>query len=307
MRTIDLFAGCGGFRTGMESAGFSTVFANDIDKRSQRTYEVNTPNIKFECKSLTDIDPNELPEFDCLTGGFPCQPFSVSGKGLGFEDTRGTLFFNIAEILSVRRPKMFLLENVKQLYHHDSGRTFKTILRVLQEELGYNVHYKILNTLDYGLPQNRQRVFIVGFDQETDFSFPEPIHYRMSVRELLEETVPEKYYYREDHKHYKPISDSVTDPDKVYQWRWSYVRENKKGVCPTLLASYMQPTLVYTDRGIRGITPREGLRLQGFPESFEFPEEFQDRDKFHQIGNSVSVPVIESIGKQMLQAYGRNK
>ena len=307
MNTIDLFAGCGGFRTGMESAGFSTVFANDIDKRSQRTYEVNTPNIEFECKSLTDIDPNKLPEFDCLTGGFPCQPFSVSGKGLGFEDTRGTLFFNISEILSVRRPKMFLLENVKQLYHHDSGRTFKTILRVLQEELGYNVHYKILNTLDYGLPQNRQRVFIVGFDKDTEFNFPEPVNYRMSVKELLDSSVDEKYYYNPDHKHYKLISAGVTDPDKVYQWRWSYVRENKKGVCPTLLASYMQPTLIKQGNRIRGITPREGLRLQGFPESFEFPEEFTDRDKFHQIGNSVSVPVISKIAEQMLQAYGRNK
>jgi DNA (cytosine-5)-methyltransferase 1 len=307
MNTIDLFAGCGGFRTGMESAGFSTVFANDIDKRSQRTYEVNTPDIHFECKSLTDIDPNDLPDFDCLTGGFPCQPFSVSGKGLGFEDTRGTLFFNIAEILSVRRPKMFLLENVKQLYHHDSGKTFKTILRVLEEELGYNVHYKVLNTLDYGLPQNRQRVFIVGFNKDTEFNFPEPVNYRMSVKELLDSSVDEKYYYNPEHKHYKLISAGVTDPDKVYQWRWSYVRENKKGVCPTLLASYMQPTLIKQGNRIRGITPREGLRLQGFPESFKFPEEFQDRDKFHQIGNSVSVPVISKIAEQMLRAYGRNK
>jgi len=305
MRTIDLFAGCGGFRTGMESAGFSTVFANDIDPRSQRTYEVNTPNIKFECGSLTDIDPNELPDFDCLTGGFPCQPFSVSGKGLGFEDTRGTLFFDIANILRLRRPKMFLLENVKQLYHHDEGRTFKRILEVLREDLQYDVHYKVLNTLDYGLPQNRQRVFIVGFDKPTDFSFPTTCPLSYSVKDLLDDEVDESYYYRDDHKHHKPIAESVTDPDKVYQWRWSYVRENKKGVCPTLLASYMQPTLVYTDKGIRGITPREGLRLQGFPESFEFPEEFKDRDKFHQIGNSVSVPVIKALGEQMLQAYGK--
>ena len=120
----------------MESAGFSTVFANDIDPRSQQTYEVNTPNIPFECKSLVDIDPNDLPDFDCLTGGFPCQPFSVSGKGLGFEDTRGTLFFNIAEILRVKRPQMFLLENVKQLYHHVEGRKFMRILEVLREDLG---------------------------------------------------------------------------------------------------------------------------------------------------------------------------
>jgi DNA (cytosine-5)-methyltransferase 1 len=299
LKTIDLFAGCGGFRLGMESAGFSTVFANDIDPRSQRTYEVNTPNIKFECGSLTDIDPNNLPDFDCLTGGFPCQPFSVSGKGLGFEDTRGTLFFNIAEILRVKRPQMFLLENVKQLYHHDEGRTFKRILEVLRDDLGYEVHYKVLNTLDYGVPQNRQRVFIVGFDHQTNFKFPEPVPLELKVNDLLSTTVDEKYYYREDHKHYKAISSAVTDSTKVYQWRWSYVRENKKNVAPTILASYMQPTLVKVVDGIRGITPREGLRLQGFPESFEFPEEFSDRDKFHQIGNSVSVPVIFKIAEQM--------
>ena len=294
-----MFAGCGGFRLGMESAGFSTVFANDIDPRSQRTYEVNTPNIKFKCGSLTDIDPNELPDFDCLTGGFPCQPFSMAGKGLGFEDTRGTLFFDIAEILRVKRPQMFLLENVKQLYHHDEGRTFKRILEVLREDLGYEVHYKVLNTLDYGVPQNRQRVFIVGFDHQTNFKFPEPVPLELKVNDLLSTTVDEKYYYREDHKHYKAISAVVTDSTKVYQWRWSYVRENKKNVAPTILASYMQPTLVKVVDGIRGITPREGLRLQGFPESFEFPEEFTDRDKFHQIGNSVSVPVISKIAEQM--------
>jgi DNA (cytosine-5)-methyltransferase 1 len=299
MNTIDLFAGCGGFRLGMESAGFSTVFANDIDPRSQRTYEVNTPNINFKCGSLVDIDPNELPDFDCLTGGFPCQPFSMAGKGLGFEDTRGTLFFNIAEILRVKRPQTFILENVKQLYHHDQGRTFKRILEVLRDELKYDVHVEILNSLNFGVPQNRQRVFIVGFDRPTDFKFPTPVELNTTVQDILEDTVDEKYYYREDHKHYKAISSSVINPSRVYQWRWSYVRENKKNVAPTLLASYMQPTIIKTDKGIRGITPREGLRLQGFPESFVFPEEFSDRDKMHQIGNSVTVPVINAIANNI--------
>ena len=303
MNTIDLFAGCGGFRNGMESAGFSTGFANDIDPRSQQTYEVNTPNINFECKSLVDIEPNELPEFDCLTGGFPCQPFSMAGKGLGFEDTRGTLFFNIAEILRVKRPQMFLLENVKQLYHHDSGRTFKRILEVLEDDLGYTVHTEVLNTLDYGLPQNRQRVFIVGFREQTDFRFPEPTKLFLTVKNLLDDVVDDSYYYEKGHKHYDLISKYVTDPDKVYQWRWSYVRENKKNVCPTLLASYMQPTLIKQGSRIRGITPTEGLRLQGFPENFEFPEEFSDRDKWHQIGNSVSVPVIHQIAQKMREKY----
>ena len=286
----------------MESAGFSTVFANDIDPRSKRTFEVNTPNIPFECKSLVDIQPDDLPEFDCLTGGFPCQPFSVSGKRLGFQDTRGTLFFKIAELLHHRRPRTFLLENVKQLYHHDEGRTFKTILRVLREDLGYDVHYQVLNTLDYGLPQNRERVFIVGFEKPTDFVFPKPVRLSISVRDLLETNVDEKYYYREGHKHYKAIANGVKDLDKVYQWRWSYIRENKKNVAPTFLASYMQPTLVKVSDGIRGLTPREGLRLQGFPDSFEFSKEFSDRDKMHQIGNSVSVPVINQIAQKICGA-----
>ena len=288
----------------MESAGFSTVFANDIDPRSQRTYEVNTPDIHFECKSIVDINPHDLPDFDCLTGGFPCQPFSVAGKGLGFHDTRGTVFFKIAEILHHKRPQMFLLENVKQLYHHDEGRTFKKILEVLREDLGYDVHYQVLNTSDFGLPQNRERVFIVGFDHQTNFTFPVPIHLSMSVSDLLESDVDEKYYYREGHKHYKLISSLVNDSTKVYQWRWSYVRVNKKNLAPTILASYMQPTLVKVADGIRGITPREGLRLQGFPDTFEFPEEFTDRDKWHQIGNSVSVPVIAQLAHKM---YGRRK
>ena len=173
---------------------------------------------------------------------------------------------------------------------------------MLQDDLGYNVHYEVLNTLDYGLPQNRQRVFIVGFREQTDFRFPEPVKALLTVKDLLEPIVEEKYYYNSDHKHYGLMSAGVTNPDKVYQWRWSYVRENKKNVCPTLLASYMQPTLIKQGSRIRGITPTEGLRLQGFPDSFQFPEEFSDRDKWHQIGNSVSVPVIAKIAEQMMYA-----
>ena len=145
MNTIDLFAGCGGIRQGMESAGFSTVFANDFNDDCRPTWDINGWD-HLEIKDLNLIEPKDLPEFDCLTGGFPCQPFSMAGKRLGFQDTRGTLFFKVAEILHERRPETFLLENVKQLYHHDGGNTFQTILRVLRDDLGYDVHYKILNS-----------------------------------------------------------------------------------------------------------------------------------------------------------------
>jgi DNA (cytosine-5)-methyltransferase 1 len=247
---------------------------------------------------IREIQGKDIPDFDCLTGGFPCQPFSQSGKRLGFQDTRGTLFFRVAELIHCRQPKTFLLENVKGLYKHDGGKTFKTILDVLQNDLGYNVHYKVLNTLDYGIPQNRERVFIVGFKDKVDFEFPEKQELILKVSDLLDNTVDEKYYYRENHKHYKAISAGVTDPDKVYQWRWSYIRENKKNVSPTILASNMQPTLILTPNGIRTITPREGFRLQGFSESFKLPD-LPDRVLFHQIGNSVSVPVINKIAQQM--------
>ena len=293
MNTVDLFAGCGGIRQGMESAGFSTVFANDFNPDCKPTWDVNGwDNLLIEDLNL--IEANELPPFDCLTGGFPCQPFSMAGKRLGFQDTRGTLFCKVAEILHERRPETFLLENVKQLYHHDGGRTFQTILRVLQEDLGYTVYYKVLNSLDFGVPQNRERVFIVGFKDKVDFEFPTGEPLTTTVKDLLEDNVDEKYYYREDHKHYKVISKHVTDPDKVYQWRWSYVRENKKNVCPTILASNMQPTLIKVKDGIRTITPREGFRLQGFPEEFKIPD-LSDRKLFHQIGNSVTVPVIKAL------------
>ena len=297
MNTIDLFAGCGGIYQGMESAGFRTVFANDINPDCKPTWDINfdTP---LTIKDLTTIEHTDLPDFDCLTGGFPCQPFSMAGKRLGFSDTRGTLFFKIAELINYKRPQTFLLENVKQLYHHDEGRTFKTILRVLQEDLGYDVHYKVLNTLNYGIPQNRERVFIVGFKDKVDFSFPDPVPLTVSVKDLLDDEVGEEYYYRENHKHYGVISRHVTDEDKVYQWRWSYVRENKKNVSPTILASNMQPTLIKVKDGIRTITPREGFRLQGFPDTFKIPD-LSDRKLFHQIGNSVSVPVIKALGDEI--------
>jgi DNA (cytosine-5)-methyltransferase 1 len=297
MNTIDLFAGCGGIYQGMESAGFRTVFANDINPDCKPTWDLNF-DTELTIKDLNAIEHTDLPDFDCLTGGFPCQPFSVSGKGLGFQDTRGTLFFKIAELLHYKRPQTFLLENVKQLYHHDGGNTFQTILRVLREDLGYDVHYKILNSLNYGVPQNRERVFIVGFNKPTDFQFPEPVELTTSVKNILEDDVDERFFYREDHKHYKAIAAGVTDPDKVYQWRWSYIRENKKNVCPTILASNMQPTLILTKQGIRTITPLEGFRLQGFPDTFKIPD-LSDRKLFHQIGNSVTVPVINAIARNI--------
>ena len=292
-----MFAGCGGFRLGMESAGFSTVFANDIDPRAKLTYDLNSET-KLTLGDITDIPLSSIPEFDCLTGGFPCQPFSRTGKKEGFKDSRGNLFFHIASIIKNRRPSSFILENVAHLYRHDNGNTFNVIKNTLRDELGYNVFYKTLSSMHYGIPQARERVFIVGLDKTTRFEFPEPIHLGISVRDLLEDDVAEKYYYRSDHKHYKVMSKVVKDPDKVYQWRWSYVRENKKNVCPTLLASNSTPILIY-DKGVRTLTPREQFRLQGFPDDFLLPDTLSDRSLYHQAGNSVTTNVVKAIADRI--------
>jgi DNA (cytosine-5)-methyltransferase 1 len=155
---IDLFCGIGGFRIGFERNGFSCVFSSDFDKHVQDTYEKNFDERPFG--DITQVDPKTIPDFDVLTGGFPCQPFSISGKKRGFEDTRGTLFFDVCRILDEKKPKVVVLENVKHFIHHDKKRTISTVLNSLQD-LGYNISYKILNTKDFGLPQNRERIFIV--------------------------------------------------------------------------------------------------------------------------------------------------
>ena len=182
-KTIDLFSGIGGIRLGFERHGCTNVFSSEWDRYARQMYEVNFGEKPFG--DINDIDPSDIPDHDILLAGFPCQPFSIAGKGLGFEDTRGTLFFNIAEILKNKQPKAFLLENVKRLTTHDSGRTFRIILETLKQ-LGYTVYFKVLNTLDFGLPQKRERIYIVGFSDNIPFYFPEPINKYRSLSELLE-------------------------------------------------------------------------------------------------------------------------
>jgi len=171
-KTIDLFAGIGGIRLGFENLGCETIFASEIDSSAQSMYEVNFNDKPFG--DINFISPQDIPNHDILLAGFPCQPFSIAGKGLGFSDTRGTLFFNIESILAAKRPKSFLLENVKRLTTHDQGRTLNTILERLKK-LGYTVYYKILNSLDYGIPQKRERIYLVGFLEKIHFDFPKPL------------------------------------------------------------------------------------------------------------------------------------
>ncbi|MEI7425763.1 MAG: transcriptional repressor LexA [Candidatus Moraniibacteriota bacterium] len=309
-KTLDLFAGIGGIRIGFENAGFKTVFANDFDKYCKNTYDLNFKKSKLIVEDLRKIGIDDLPEFDFLLGGFPCQAFSIAGYQKGFDDKkdRGNLFFDVARILEARKPMGFLLENVKNLKGHDQGKTFKIIIQTL-ENLGYSVKAKVLNTMEYGnIPQNRERIYIVGFKNKhyaEKFEFPDQQKLNIGVTDLLEKNVPEKYYYN-NKPLYQKLKGSVTEEAKVYQWRRQYVRENKKGVCPTLTANMgmggHNVPIIKDKKGIRKLTPLECFRLQGFPETFKLPKNLADSALYKQAGNSVSVPVIEAVAKKIMQA-----
>lgn len=308
-RTIDLFAGVGGIRTGFENAGFKTVFANDFDAPCKLTYDLNFKDSKLVVEDIRKIGIDDLPEFDFLLGGFPCQAFSIAGYRKGFDDpkNRGNLFFDIAKIIKARNPEGFLLENVKNLKSHDGGNTFKVIEETLKD-LGYHVKSKVLNTMEYGnIPQNRERIYIVGFknkDYSDKFTFPEPIKLTRKVTDLLEKKVSEKYYYN-GKPLFEKLKKDVKEEGKVYQWRRQYVRENKSGVCPTLTANMgmggHNVPIIKDKKGIRKLTPLECFRLQGFPENYVLPN-IADSSLYKQAGNSVSVPVIEAVAKKMMGA-----
>ncbi len=305
-RTLDLFAGVGGIRIGFENAGFKTVFANDFEEKCEYTYNLNFKKTKLVVEDIRKIGIDDLPEFDFLLGGFPCQAFSIAGYREGFNDKkdRGNLFFDIARIIKAKRPEGFLLENVKNLKSHDQGRTFEVIEKTLKD-LGYHIHTKVLNTMEYGnIPQNRERIYIVGFKNKNyfdRFEFPKPIKLTKKVVDLLEKDVPEKYYYN-NKPLYERIKNDVKDKNKVYQWRRKYVRENKSGVCPTLTANMgmggHNVPIIRDNKGIRKLTPLECFRLQGFPEDYKLPN-VADSVLYKQAGNSVSVPVVEAIAKQI--------
>ena len=307
-RTLDLFAGVGGIKLGFDKVGFNTIFSNDYEPSCEHTFNLNHDDIKITIGDITKIPIDELPEFDILLGGFPCQPFSVAGYRQGFNDERGrgNLFFRIAEIIEKRKPKVIMLENVKNLKGHDEGKTFRIIKQTL-EDLGYHIKAEILNGMTHGnLPQNRERIFIVGFldkKKADNFNFPDKIPLTSNFRDILEKEVDDKYYYN-DKPLFERIKDDVKSKDTVYQWRRKYVRENKSGVCPTLTANMgtggHNVPIIKDDKGIRKLTPLECFRLQGFPFNWKIPQ-IADSKLYHQAGNSVNVPVIERIAKEIMR------
>ena len=309
-KTIDLFAGIGGIRLGFELTGrFETVFANDFDKNCKYTYDLNTKDALLTVDDITTINPENIPEYDFLLAGFPCQAFSIAGYRQGFNDEkgRGNLFFDIVRFLDYGQPMGFLLENVKNLQGHDKGRTFKVISQELMN-LGYHFKYKVLNTMEYGnLPQNRERIYIVGFKDKSHyekFKFPKKVTLTKTIEDILEFDVDSIYHYN-DKPLYNKIKNEIIREDTVYQWRRVYVRENKNNVFPTLTANMgtggHNVPIVKQKEIIRKITPRECARIQGFPESFRIPN-LAKSHLYKQFGNSVSVTVVQRIADQIIKA-----
>lgn len=310
-KVASFFAGIGGICYGFEQAGAKIIWANEIDSKCCLTYKQNFRNTYLDEKDIKTVEPNEVPTVDIINGGFPCQAFSIAGNRKGFKDARGTLFFELVRIIKEKQPKAILLENVKNLLSHDNGKTFDTIKRTL-EKIGYYVHFKVLNTMIYGnVPQNRERVYIVCFKSKNcfdAFNFPKPMKLSKSIADIIDfdKKVPDKYYYKKDSYLYNKLIKSVKSQNSIYQWRRVYCRENKNHVCPTLTANMgtggHNVPIIRDNYGIRKLTPEECILFQGFPKQFKFPKELSNTAKYKQIGNSVSVPVIKRIAKNILEA-----
>jgi len=298
-RFIDLFAGIGGIRLGFESVGGHCVFSSEFDEDACKTYEANFG--EHPSGDITQIDAKDIPDFDILLGGFPCQAFSIIGKQEGFEnETCGTLFFEIERILKEKMPKAFMLENVRNLTAHDKGKTFKVIISHL-EALGYTVYAKVLNALDYGVPQKRERIIIVGFRDNILFSFPEPVPLskRKLLKDILENDVDEKYYVKDRIRESRLMRLKAPNYPKPY-----ISHENMAGsITPHPYSSCLRAGasanyILVNDE--RRPTEREMLRLQGFPDDFKIVVPYSKIK--HQTGNSVAVPVIKAVAKQMIEA-----
>lgn len=307
IKFIDLFCGIGGFRIAMENAakkrGLNTkcVLSSDNDIECQRAYDANFGEKPFG--DITKIENDAIPCHDVLLAGFPCQPFSIIGNGKGFSDTRGTLFFDIARIIEEKKPKIIVLENVKQLVGHNGGKTLRRILEVLNR-LGYYVDYSVFNALNFGLPQKRERIFIVGFIKKVPFVWPQGGLAMKPLSEVLEKNPPEKYYASE---YIKRKRHSVRKPTR----QPTIWHENKSGnisVYPYSCALRAGASYNYLlVNGERRLTSREMLRLQGFPDSYKIVCTYSQTRK--QAGNSLPIPVAEAVIENALKAFrwGQNK
>lgn len=307
LKMVDLFAGTGAFTYALEKTGrVECVFSNDMVDSSKQIYDENFKH-KLTLKDLNDIKVEDIPKHDILTGGFPCQPFSIAGKKEGFQDKRSNVFWKILEIIDYHKPSCVILENVKNLVSHDENRTFEIIIKNLTER-NYNVRFKVLNTSEItGIPQHRERIYMVCLKSKTcfdKFSLDFPKATKQPITSLLTNSVTDKYYYTDKYSTWNLVKAEVTKKNTVYQYRRVYVRENKSNECPTLTANMgtggHNVPLILDDKGIRKLTPRECFNFQGFPSSYKLPGNMSDANLYKLAGNAVSVPVVELIANRLV-------
>ncbi len=304
IRVGSMFAGIGGICLGFKSAGFDIVWANEVDKKACNTYIRNFGASYLEQCDISKVDANSIPGFDILCAGFPCQPFSIAGLQKGFNDPRGNMFFEIARIANIKKPKIIFLENVANLREHNNGKTFLVIYNTLAE-LGYTVKYRVMSATEYGnLPQTRSRIFIIAFkdDEMCDsFAFPYPIPLTIGINDIIDRKVKQHDIYYYNDKKAKRLARYITDRNSIYQITDYGIRKVKNNMCPTLTANmgtYPDRVPVICDNfGIRKLTLRECLDFQGFPKEFRFPNNVTIDDAYKQIGNSVAVTVINRLTK----------
>jgi DNA (cytosine-5)-methyltransferase 1 len=284
LKFIDLFAGIGGFHLALHNLGAECVFASEWNEHARKTYEANFKKISPKVFSsgnfagdITKVEKAAIPDFDILTAGFPCQPFSQAGHKLGFDDIRGTLFFEIAEIIKVKQPKAFFLENVRHLYKHDNGRTFETIKKVICDELGYSLHHAIVKASDHGLPQHRPRLFIIGFkNPATEFKMPPKRDLKFNMSDVMGGKVKREIGFT------LRVGGKKSPIDDRRNWD-GYLVDGKE----------------------RRLTPAQGLKMQGFPTDFVFP--VSDNEAMKQLGNSVAVWAIQDYAQELIKSLENEK
>jgi len=305
-----LFAGIGGIDLGFQQAGFDIIWANEYDSAACKTYRHNFGDTHLVEGDIRKISADSIPDFDVLTAGFPCQPFSIAGRQRGFDDKRGNLFFEIARIIDVKRPKVVFLENVANLVEHDNGKTFLVIFNSLAQ-FGYTVYYKVMASNEYGnLPHIRKRIYITAIHESVadGYKHPDPIELTLKSTDIIHrhEKQNDIYYYN-GKELYAHFEHNMRDRLAIYRPTDTEVRWTKNQMCPTLTANMGtypdRVPLVWDNFGIRKLTLRECLDFQGFPKDYYFPNTISIDDAYKQIGNSVSVPVIKRIAQNNMRLF----
>lgn len=307
MRVCSLFCGIGGIDLAFVKAGHEIVWANDIDKYACMTYRHNFPDTPLVEGDIRSIDKKDIPDFDILTAGFPCQPFSVCGKQKGFSDERGNLFFEIGKVIDEKHPSVVFLENVANLTEHDKGKTFNVIHNELAGR-GYFIRYLVADACDYGVPQHRTRTYIVAFTDRNDcerFTFPEKVPLEKHIIDIIDLSLKadDKYYYLPELAKYRRLSEFILDEDQLYRFADYGIQSSKDGISFTLKANmgtyYDRVPIIKDNFGIRNITPSECLALQGFPKEFTFPNTVPEREQYKQAGNTVCAYVVKNISDKI--------